>query len=149
MHDHIHSHHHDHTHDEHHHHGHNQTPAEHLHSHPHPQEAGEEQIALSEAFVDGFRNAQDKTSYLRLAGIPFTRKGSDGLSMYLVDVAINTNYQVGTASPAFASRELAYLPFPGSMVTNLETMSFTYVSLTMREDVPLLDLLKDKAQANA
>ena len=99
---------------------------------------------LAASFIDGFRAADDKTSYLRLAGVPFQRPGRDGLTLNLVDAAIVSNWQIGTASPAFASRELVYMPFPGSMVSSRETMAFTYVSLTAREDVDLLDLLVDR-----
>jgi hypothetical protein len=104
----------------------------------------EELQALSASFIDGFRSADDKTSYLRLAGVPFHRTGRDGLVQHLVDAKIESNWQVGTASPAFASRELVYMPFPGSMVQARETMTFTYVSLTERADMDLIDLLTQR-----
>ena len=103
-----------------------------------------ERKTLATAFIEGFRSAADKTSFLRLAGIPFSRGGADGLTLYLVDAAIVSNWQIGMASPAFASRELAYLPYPGTMVSERETMSFTYVSLTARLDADLLDLIGDR-----
>ena len=101
------------------------------------------------AFVEGFRSAEDKTSYLRLAGIPFSRTGPDGLVMHLVDAGISSNWQIGTASPAFASRELVYMPYPGKMVTGREEMIFTYVSLTHRADVPLGELITAKLETAA
>jgi len=104
----------------------------------------EEIQALSVSFIDGFRAAEDKTSYLRLAGVPFHRPGSDGLVQHLVDAKIESNWQVGTASPAFASRELVYMPFPGAMVQARETMTFTYVSLTERSDIDLVDTLETR-----
>jgi hypothetical protein len=141
MHDHSHRHDHHHPHT---HHGHNGGPSDHLHSHLHGHavhESAEELKVLTGAFVDGFRRAEDKTSYLRLAGIPFQRPGTDGLTLHLVDASIVANWQIGTASPAFATRELAYLPFPGSMVTSRETMMLTYVSLTERADVDIVQVL--------
>ena len=156
-HHHGHGHHHDHDHShghDHHSHGHDHGPghnhphgAEHLHSHIHggtDRERVEELQVLATAFIDGFRAAEDKTSYLRLAGIPFQRLGNDGLTLHLVDAAINANWQIGTASPAFATRELVYMPFPGQMVTSRETMIFTYVSLTERADVELSALLENR-----
>lgn len=148
-HDHGHHHHdHHHGHAGHHHHdhaghGHNHAGADHLHSHPLGTggAAREDLQALAAQFIDGFRGAEDKTSYLRLSGIPFARDGEDGLTLHLVDVAIWSGWQVATASPGFGSRELVHLPFPGSMVTPRETMSFTYVSLTARQDVDLVELL--------
>ncbi len=120
---------------------------DHLHSHVHGDSAREKQEelqVLAAAFIDGYRQAKDKTSYLRLADIPFQRKGKDGLKMHLVDVTIASNWQIGTASPAFASRELVYLPYPGEMVAARESITFTYVSLTSREDADLSEFLKAK-----
>jgi hypothetical protein len=139
--------------DHHHHHhgpGHNHHHAsDHLRSHVHG-DAGRERIdelqTLAANFIEGFRGATDKTSYLRLAGISFQRTGPDGLTMILVDASIASNWQIGTASPAFASRELVYMPFPGSMVTHRENMVFTYVSLTTRADIDLLTVLKDRLE---
>ncbi|MEM9333044.1 MAG: hypothetical protein AAGA53_17105, partial [Pseudomonadota bacterium] len=125
--------------------GHNHSHGDHLHSHMHgssSRELVEELQKLATSFVEGFRSANDKTSYLRVSNIPFHKEGSDGLKMNLVDASINANWQIGTASPAFASRELVYMPFPGSMIQHRETMTFTYVSLTERSDVDLIDLLK-------
>jgi hypothetical protein len=148
MQDHPHHHHDDyghHAHGHHHHHhaphGHNGGPVDHLHSHLHGHAGAEELKVLTSAFVDGFRAAADKTSYLRLAGIPFQRRGTDGLTQHLVDASIVGNWQIGTASPAFGTRELAYLPFPGSMVTSRETMTLTYVSLTERADLDVVQIL--------
>ncbi|MFZ2099828.1 MAG: hypothetical protein WAU86_04615 [Oricola sp.] len=154
-HDHDHGHNHSHSHgqDGHHHHhgpGHNHAHGDHLHSHVGAdvaRERAEELKTLATAFVEGFRAAADKTSFLRLAGIPFSMKGADGLTMHLVDAKIESNWQIGTASPAFGSRELVYLPYPGKMVTERETMVFTYVSLSERRDAVLTDLLVAKAGA--
>ena len=153
--DHKHDHHaHDHTHSHSHGHmtghmhGHNGAPADHLHSHPghlHGQggdPAREEIEDLCAAFIEGFTEAPDKVSFLRLAGIPFEIDGADGLTLKLVDVAIRSDYQVGTASPGFASRELVYLPFAGAMVRERTRLDLVYVSLTERRDVDLRAFLR-------
>lgn len=143
---------HDHPHDHGHHglgHNHSHDGTDHLHSHVHGQsdkERAEEVKVLATSFLEGFRAAEDKTSYLRIAGIPFQRKGSDGLTMCLVDAAIVANWQIGTASPAFASRELLYMPFPGKMISSRESMTFTYVSLSEREDIDLVPMLADRVE---
>lgn len=153
----THSHKHD-GHDDHHHddpdlahHGHgpnhNHDDAEHLHSHVHghsDKARREEMQILTSAFLDGFRVAEDKNSYLRLAKIPFQREGKDGLAMHLVDAAIVSNWQIGTASPAFATKELVYMALPASMMSARETMTLTYVSLTERDDVDISILLEDR-----
>ena len=115
-----------------------------MHSHVHAdpdKEKLERLQSLGAAFIEGFRKADDKPAFLDLAGIPRKRTGADGLTMHLVDAAIVSNWQLGTASPAFASRELVHLPYPAALVRERETMTFTYVSLTARADCDLLDLL--------
>ena len=131
-------------------HGHNGAPADHLHSHPgrlHSHAGGDAELRekiedLCAAFIDGFNEAADKVSFLRLAGIPFEIEGGDGLKMNLVDVAVRSEYQVGTASPGFASRELVYMPFAGAMVRERTQLDLVYVSLTERRDVPLAEVIR-------
>ena len=138
-------HHHGHHHHDHHHGpGHNHAHGDHLHSHVHAdaaREREEEMRALAAAFLDGFRKADDKTSFLRIAGVAFKRAGSDGLTMHLVETRIESKWQLGTASPAFGSRELVYLPYPGEMIGERETMTLTYVSLTERTDIDIAEIL--------
>ena len=97
---------------------------------------------LATQFIDGFVQARDKTAYLRLAGVPFERTGKDGRrSQKLVDVHLNTEWQVGTASPSFGSRELSYLPYPGEMVSERTNMSLIYVSLDEKTSLDIRDFL--------
>ncbi|MEO0916774.1 MAG: hypothetical protein AAFY31_07285, partial [Pseudomonadota bacterium] len=85
----------------------------------------------------------DKMSYLRLAGVPLEIEPPEGgPSMKLVDVQLTTEWQVGTASPSFGSRELSYLPYPGDMVTERTNMSFIYVSLDTKEIKDLRSFLQ-------
>lgn len=126
--------------------GHNHHHADHLHSYM----AGEDQAAdlqvLTAQFIDGFQSAQDKTAYLRLAGVPFELADeAGGASLKLVDVALKTEWQVGTASPSFGSRELSYLPFPGSMVAERTNMAFVYVSVDAKRSIDLRDFLSVRA----
>ncbi|MEM1288921.1 MAG: hypothetical protein AAGH60_11265 [Pseudomonadota bacterium] len=148
----THDHDHDHAHDHGHHpHGHNHGH-DHMHSHVHvdPEKEHLDRLgALAASFIDGFRKAEDKPAFLELAGIPTSRLGADGLKMHLVDCSIESKWQLGTASPAFASRDLVYLPYPKAMVEERETMIFTYVSLTTREDVDLIHHLEGRTRAAA
>jgi hypothetical protein len=66
--------------------------------------------------------------------------------MHLIETRIESRWQLGTASPAFGSRELVYLPYPGKMVSERETMTFTYVSLTERDDIDLSEILAARAE---
>ena len=117
-----------------------------LASHLHGPDAAAELQVLTSQFIDGFREARDKSAYLRIAGVPFEIAGEgDAPSLKLVDVELRTEWQVGTASPSFGSRELSYLPYPGEMVTERTNMGFVYVSLTDRRLWDLRDFLASKA----
>ncbi len=130
---------HDHSHPGH---GHNHAHGDHLHSHMHARDdAGDLQI-LATQFIDGFTQAADKTSYLKLAGVPFERPGKDsGTALKLIDVELKTEWQIGTASPSFGSRELSYLEFPGPMVRERTNMSLIYVSLDEKSVLDIRDFL--------
>lgn len=128
---HPHDHHHDHSHG--HDHNHHST-AEHMHSHMHDVDEAAELQVLTDQFIDGFCTAKDKMSYLRLAGVPLEKTpASGGPSLKLVDVQLTTEWQVGTASPSFGSRELSYMPYPGQMVTERTNMALVYVSLQEKQ----------------
>jgi hypothetical protein len=127
--------------------GHNHPIGHELRSHLHGEGARDELRALAAAFIDGFRQAEDKTSYLRLAGVPDTIDGPDGLARRLVDVTVTDGFQMATASPGFGSRELVYIPYPGAMVRPRTTLTLTYVSLTGRSDVDLQQFLDERFRA--
>ena len=111
---------------------------DHLHSHMPPEDEAAELQILTAQFIEGFVQASDKTSYLRLAGVPFERPGAGGATaLKLVDVELKTEWQVGTAAPSFGTRELSYLPFPGEMVRERTNMALVYVSM---DEKSLLDI---------
>src|SRR6056297_4214708 len=121
--------------------GHNHSH-DHLHSHLPPEDAAAELQVLATQFIDGFVQAADKTSYLRLAGVPFERPGQGGATaLKLVDVELKTEWQVGTASPSFGARELSYLPFPGEMVRERTNMCLVYVSMDEKSTLDIRDFL--------
>ncbi|WP_020039370.1 hypothetical protein [Salipiger mucosus] len=137
-HGHHHHHHHHHPHD----HNHPQD-GEHLHSHMHHADEAADLQVLATQFIDGFLQAKDKTSYLKLAGVPFERASASGATaLKLVDVELTTDWQVGTASPSFGSRELSYLPFPGEMVRERTNMSLVYVSMDEKSALDIRDFLR-------
>ena len=146
-HHHGHHHHHHHAHHAHGHtpahgHGHNHADADHLHSHLHAEDHAADLQVLTAQFIDGFVQAADKASYLKLAGVPFERPGQGGAkALKLVDVELKTDWQVGTASPSFGSRELSYLPFPGEMVRERTNMSLIYVSMDEKSTLDIRDFL--------
>ncbi|KAA2314219.1 hypothetical protein DL237_04295 [Pseudooceanicola sediminis] len=154
---HDHPHHHHGHHDDHHHdhtHGHDHRPpaqghngahAHHLHSHAKPEDDAADLQVLTAQFIDGFVTAADKASYLKLAGVPLERAGQGGeTALKLVDIELKTEWQVGTASPSFGSRELSYLPFPGQMVRERTNMSLVYVSSSEKVLWDIRDFLRER-----
>lgn len=121
--------------------GHNHA-GDHLDSHMDPADAAADLQVLTDQFIDGWRQAADKTAYLRLAGVPFERPGANGpTALKLVDIRLTTDWQVGTASPGFGTRELSYLPYPGDMVIERTNMSFLYVSADEADSLDLRTFL--------
>lgn len=137
-----------HPHDHAHHgHGHNHARGDHLHSHMHHEDEAADLQVLATQFIDGFLQASDKTSYLKLAGVPFERPSKEGAkALKLIDVELKTDWQVGTASPSFGSRELSYLPFPGQMVQERTNMSLVYVSMDEKSVLDIRDFLHQRKQ---
>ena len=124
--------------------GHNHSH-DHLHSHLPPEDEAAELQVLATQFIDGFVEAKDKMAYLRLAGVPLERQpAGGGAAMKLVDVQLTTEWQVGTASPSFGSRELSYLPYPGEMVTERTNLALVYVSLDTKELLDLRRFLQER-----
>jgi len=80
-----------------------------------------------------------------LAGVPFERPSQTGAkALKLIDVELKTEWQVGTASPSFGSRELSYLPFPGEMIRERTNMALIYVSMDEKSTMDLRDFLLTK-----
>jgi hypothetical protein len=128
--------------------GHNHADGDHLHSHLPDADKAEELQILTAQFIDGFVAAKDKMSYLRLAGVPLEIDAPGiGPKMKLVDVQLTTEWQVGTASPSFGSRELSYLPYPGDMVTERTNLGFVYVSLEAKQINDLRSFLQQHPAA--
>ena len=128
--------------------GQNYRGADHLHSHMVGADKVKELQLLTSQFIDGFISAKDKMSFLRLAGVPLEKEASEGSpSFKLVDVQLTTEWQMGTASPSFGSRELSYLPYPGELVTERTNMCFVYVSLEAKQIVDLKSFLQSHPAA--
>ena len=124
---------------------HNQPHAHHLHSHLAPEDDAADLQVLTAQVIDGFVQAADKAAYLRLAGVPLERPGKAGPgTLKLVDVELKTEWQVGTASPSFGTRELSYLPYPGEMIRERTNMSLVYVSMDEKPPVDIRDFLADR-----
>ncbi|MEM1398761.1 MAG: hypothetical protein AAGF58_02715 [Pseudomonadota bacterium] len=132
-------HHHDHPHDHEHDHGglgHNhtgprpvqwQTP--HLPHGAEPEELDprEPDIDLVEqSFIEGFANASDATSFLRLAGIPLTGTSGHGKQLNLLRVEMDQTTDVGSISPHIGGGSFRYDPLPATLVSKRQSLRFIY-----------------------
>lgn len=101
----------------------------------------EEIKLLEQAFVDGYRKAQDKLGFLKLAGIPMELELEDKPPSKLIEVKVADTFTVGTAGPGFGSTELVYHPLPGEMVSAETTLDFLFVHAEGTETFSLAQLL--------
>ena len=96
---------------------------------------------LEATFIEGFRSAEDKASFIRLAGVPHDIPGEDGQGLKLIEVRIADAFEVGTASPGFGTSELVYHPFPGAMVRRRTRLRFVYCSLYETRELTWADVM--------
>lgn len=143
---HRHHHHgHDHEHDHHHDHHPHQPPHGPGHNHHHsqyapvqwqaphqPDGAKEHAVApepdldkVETAFVDGFFQATDPTSFLRLARIPF-EIAIDGTNLKLLRVEIDALTDVGSLTPHLGGGTYRYDPLPSNFVSRRRRLRFVY-----------------------
>lgn len=129
-------------HDHHHHHGgshahpgHNaahrpvvqwQTPHAPDGEHHHESEPDPDFDLVEAAFADTFPKAADPTSYLRLAGIPFTGRAADGRPLNLLRVEFEEATDVGSVTPHLGGGSLAYAPLPAKLVSRRRRLAFVY-----------------------
>ena len=136
-HNHDHSHHHDHGHDHHHDHGgpgHNRSPERPLaqwqtpHSPEQPPPAAVEADLdkVEAAFIDGFIDAPDPVSFLRLGRIPFEMMAADGATLNLLRVEIDALADVGSLTPHLGGGSFRYDPLPSSLVSHRRRLRFVY-----------------------
>ncbi len=78
------------------------------------------------AFLEAFPSAPDPTSFLRLAGIPFTGRGKDGVVLALLRVEAEEATDVGTLTPHLGGGGFRYDPLPAAMTSRRKTLAFVY-----------------------
>ena len=140
-HSHDHGHHHDHSHDHGHHHdhdhggpGHNRAPRRPVSQWQTPHSPEEQPPAAAEtdldkveaAFIDGFIDAPDPVSFLRLGHIPFEMTAADGAKLNLLRVEIDALADVGSLTPHLGGGSFRYDPLPASLVSHRRRLRFVY-----------------------
>ncbi len=153
MHDDEHGHHHDHPHDHGHPHphglGHNaarrpiqwQTPHDPSASQGDTRAAEPDFDLVEAAFVAGFANAPDPTSFLRLARIPFTGATAEGEVLKLLRVETEEAVDVGVISPPLGGGPMRHDPLPAKLVSRRRRLAFLYFDGTKARSLSFAEAL--------
>mgnify|MGYP000109068186 CR=1 FL=1 len=97
------------------------------HHDDHAHDHGEPDLDLVEtAFLASFPAAPDPTSFLRLAGIPFSGRTNDGRVLNLLRVEANQTTDVGTMTPHVGGGSHRYDPLPAKMTSRRSSLAFVY-----------------------
>lgn len=95
--------------------------------HGHAPDRREKDVDLVEAaFVEGFLEASDPTSFLRLALVPFEASAADGTTLALLRVEIDAVVDVGSVTPHLGGGSFRYDPLPARMVSRRKRLRFVY-----------------------
>jgi hypothetical protein len=89
--------------------------------------AAEPDLDLVEAaFVAGFAQAPDPTSFLRLARIPFIGRTAEGDLLKLLRVETEETVDVGAVSPPLGGGPMRHDPLPAKLVSRRRRLAFIY-----------------------
>jgi hypothetical protein len=78
------------------------------------------------AFVEGFLQASDATSFLRLARVPFEGTAADGAKLVLLRVEVENVADVGSITPHLGGASFRYDPLPARMVSRRKRVRLVY-----------------------
>ena len=117
--------------------GHNAQPTEaaqwqtpHLpEGHP-PEDAGDDAHKdldlVEKAFAEGFARASDPTSFLRLAGVPFSGQRANGARLNLLRVEQGQTTDLGSLMPHLGGSGFRYDPLPARLTSRRQELAFVY-----------------------
>jgi hypothetical protein len=109
---------------------------------PERKEAEGDLDLVEKAFLEAFPRAPDPTSFLRLAGVPFSARRQDGATLSLLRVEADEKTDVGVLTPKLGGGGFRYDPMPASMTSRRATLAFVYFDGT---GVVTLSLAEAKA----
>jgi hypothetical protein len=78
------------------------------------------------AFAEGFAEASDPTSFLRLAHIPFEAVAGDGAKLALLRIEVEAITDVGSLTPHLGGGSMRFDPLPARMVSRRKRLRFMY-----------------------
>ena len=106
----------------------------------HPEAQPEPDLDLVEAaFAEGFATASDPTSFLRLAGVPFTGESADGRNLHLVRVEQEAVTDVGALAPLLGGTGFRYDPLPAKLVSRRRRLRFIYADGELLQPLTLVE----------
>jgi len=89
------------------------------------------------AFAEGFAEASDPTSFLRLAQIPFEAVADDGAKLALLRVEVEAVTDVGSLTPHLGGGSMRFDPLPAQMVSRRKRLRFMYFDGTILRPLDL------------
>ncbi|WEX73807.1 hypothetical protein PYH37_001148 [Sinorhizobium numidicum] len=78
------------------------------------------------SFVENFARATDRTSFLRLSGIPFVGLDGSGKALHLLCVEVADRTDVGAVVPLLGGTGVRYDPLPSRMTSRRHDLGFLY-----------------------
>ena len=96
------------------------------HAAPAPEQVEPDLDLVETAFLDAFPACPDPTSFLRLAGVPFTGKGKDGVILSLLRVEADQATDIGALTPHLGGASFRYDPLPAAMTSRRKALAFVY-----------------------
>ena len=92
------------------------------------------------AFAEGFAEASDPTSFLRLAHIPFEAVADDGAKLALLRVEVEAVTDVGSLTPHLGGGSMRFDPLPAPMVSRRKRLRFMYFDGTTLRPLDLAEV---------
>ena len=74
----------------------------------------------------GFHGRRTRSSFLRLAGIPFVGESADGLRLHLLRVETEDLVDVGAVMPLVGGAGVVYHPLPSRLTSHRRRLAFVY-----------------------
>ena len=117
-----------------------QTPHRHDdHEHDAPEPAEPDLDLVEAAFVEGFEQASDPTSFLRLARIPFvTERNGQKLELIRAETVCRTD--VASITPYLGGTGHRVAPLPEALVARRRSLRFIYLGPNGQESLTLADV---------
>ena len=104
-----------------------QTPhLDYHHGHDHAHHGEADLDLVESAFVEGFAAANDPTSFLRLAHVPFEATDPSGTKLVLLRVETEAVTDVGAVTPHLGGESFRYDPLPAALVARRRRLRFVY-----------------------